>query len=106
MLTFLTSGATGQVAAEAASRLVVALDAVLHSTSDVSRHLLTQAARGMPGRALHELGRVLCEGAPDDVLSDALEWVLDTGCTSGGDACLGLVAACRFSCLDAERLAQ
>jgi hypothetical protein len=103
ILTVLTSGAAGPTAALPAARLSDALAAVLHSTSDVSRHLLTQAARGLPGRALHDLGKALCEGAPDHVLAGALESVLDTGCTSGADACLGLAAACRFSFGTAER---
>jgi hypothetical protein len=102
ILTVLTSGAAGPAVSPAA-RLSDALAGVLHSTSDVSRHLLTQAARGLPGRALHELGKALCEGAPDHVLAGALESVLATGSTSGADACLGLAAACRFSFLTAER---
>jgi hypothetical protein len=103
ILTVLTSGAAGPTAIPPAARLSDALAAVLHSTSDVSRHLLTQAARGLPGRALHELGQALCEGAPDHVLAGALDSVLDTGCTSGADACLGFAAACRFSFGTAER---
>jgi hypothetical protein len=104
MLTVLSSGAAGHSAVRTATRLIDAIAAVLHSTSDISRHLLNQAARGLPGRALHDLGKALCEGATDAVLADALESVLDTGCTSGADACLGLAAACRFSLVTAERL--
>jgi hypothetical protein len=101
MLTVLTSVAAGPAARPLASRLVGALTAVSHTTPDISRHLLEQAARGLPGRALHELGKALWEGAPDDVLAAALESVLDTGCTSGADASLGLCAALRLS-FDAE----
>jgi hypothetical protein len=64
---------------------------------------LDQAARGLPGRALHDLGQALIEGAPDDVLAGSLDFVLDTGCTSGADACVGMVAAFRFSFLNPER---
>jgi hypothetical protein len=103
MLTVLTSGAAGPAAVPVASRLIGAFAPLQHSTPDVSRHLLNQAARGLPGRALHELGKALWEGAPDDVLSDALQSVLDTGYTSGADACLGLAAACRLSLVSAER---
>jgi hypothetical protein len=104
MLTALTAGAGGPAEVPTASRLIGALASVLHTTSDVSRHLLSQAARGLPSRALHELGKALVEGAPDDVLADALRTVLDVGCTSGADACLGLAAACRLSFATAERL--
>jgi hypothetical protein len=102
MLTVLTSGAARTAAVPVASRLIGALAPLQHSTPDISRHLLNQAARGLPGRALHELGKALWEGAPDDVLSDALQIVLDTGYTSGADACLGLAAACRLSLVPAE----
>jgi hypothetical protein len=106
MLTVLTAGASGPAAAATASRLVGAVAAVPHSTPDVSRHLLNQAARGLPGRALHDLGKALWEGAPDEALAGALESVLDTGCTSGADGCLGLAAACRIAFLAAERPAD
>lgn len=102
ILAVLTSGTAGLTGVRAASRLVHALVPLLPSTSDVSRHLLHQAARGLPGRALHDLGHALMEGAPSEVLADALNLVLDTGSTSGADACLGLVAACRFSFTTAE----
>lgn len=87
-----------------ASRLARALAPALHSTTDISRHLLTQAARGLPGRALHELGRTLHEDAPDDVVRIALARVLDTGASSGADACIGLLATLQFL-LPAERIA-
>ncbi len=105
ILAVLTSGAAGPAGVRATSRLVRALTPVVASTSDVSRHLLTQAARGLPGRALHDLGKGLMEGVPDDVLADVLDLVLDTGCTSGADACVGLAAASRFLFLNPERLA-
>jgi Protein of unknown function (DUF2877) len=89
-------GLASAAAAEAASRLSSAMSPVLRATTDISRHLLVQAARGLPGRALHELGRVLVEGADAAGLARALAPVLDTGATSGADACLGLTAACRL----------
>jgi Protein of unknown function (DUF2877) len=104
MLAVLTSGAAA--ALPIASRLRGALAPVLHLTSDVSRHLLSQAARGLPGRSLHELGRSLLEGAPEHTLARALARVLDTGCTSGGDACTGLAAACHLSLLPSESVAS
>ena len=59
ILALLTSGAAGEVGERAAARLITALRCVLSGTSDVSRHLLCQAARGLPGRALHDLGQML-----------------------------------------------
>ena len=77
----------------------------LPSTSDVSRYLLDQAARGLAGRALHDLGTALVECASDEVLAHALDLVLDTGSTSGADACMGLAAAGRLSFLVTEKAA-
>jgi hypothetical protein len=103
MLTVLSSSAAGEKGAGLTARLVRALAPALPSTPDVSRHLLTQAARGLPARALHELGAAVVQGANGPVLENALQVVLSTGCTSGADACLGLIAACRISFLHAER---
>jgi hypothetical protein len=100
ILSLLTSGAAGLAGKEATSRLVEILAPILHETTDVSRHLLHQAARGLTGRALHELGQALLQDAPHNVLMDAIERVLDIGCTSGADACVGLIAACRFVFFD------
>jgi Protein of unknown function (DUF2877) len=105
ILALLTSGAGGAAGDRATSRLVKAIDCVLPRTSDVSRYLLHQAALGLPSRALHDLGRALVEGAPRDVLADALEVALDNGCTSGADACMGLAAACRFTFFDMQGFA-
>lgn len=102
ILALLTSGAAGAAGIRAASRLAGALSPVLATTSDISRHLLSQAARGLPGRALHDLGRAVIEGAPPEIFSTALALVLDTGATSGADACMGFVAACRSAFLNTE----
>jgi len=91
----LASGAVARTGEQDATRLAGALDRVLHTTTDVSRHLLQQAARGLPGRALHELGRALMEDTPHVGLADALARALDIGATSGADACIGLVTACQ-----------
>jgi hypothetical protein len=94
MLTAFTC-AGGSSGTNFAARLGRALEPALPATTDISRHLLAQAARGLPGRALHELGRTLFEAAPEAEARSALATVLDTGATSGADACLGLVAAIR-----------
>ena len=96
ILALLTSGAAGAAGERAASRLVSALAPVLPTTSDLSRHLLQQAARGLASRALHDLGQALMLDTAHDVLADAIELALDSGCTSGADAATGLAAACRF----------
>jgi Protein of unknown function (DUF2877) len=105
ILALLTSGAAGAAGERAMSQLVSALAPVLPTTSDVSRHLLHQATRGFLGRALHDLGQALMEAAPHNILTDAIELVLDTGCTSGADACMGLAAACRCIFFNTERAA-
>jgi hypothetical protein len=96
MLALLTSGAAGAAGERASSRLASALAPVLPTTSDLSRHLLQQAARGLAGRALHDLGHALMQDTAHDVLARAIELALDSGCTSGADAATGLAAACRF----------
>lgn len=101
----LTSGAAAAAGERAAARLAGALVRVLPTTSEISRHLLQQAMRGLPGRALHDLGKALVEGAAHEVLADRLEVMLDHGCTSGADACMGMAAACRFTFLNMEGLA-
>jgi hypothetical protein len=102
ILALLTSGAAGAAGERAASRLVSALTPVLPTTTDLSRHLLQQAARGLAGRALHDLGQALMLDTEHDVLADAIERVLDSGCTSGADAATGLVAACRYMFFKSE----
>jgi hypothetical protein len=103
MLAVFSSSAAGAAGAQITARLARALAPVLASTSDVSRHLLTQAARGLPSRAIHELGAAVIEGAADPVLEGALQVVLGTGCSSGADACTGMIAACRLAFFTAER---
>jgi len=105
IMAILSSGAAGEAGARAMERLVRAMMPALPSTTDLSRHLLAQAARGLSGRALHDLGRALVKGAADDALAAALAPVLATGATSGADACIGLVAAGRTMLIDAERFA-
>lgn len=101
----LTSGAAGEVGAIAAARLASAVEPLLHTTTEISGHLLRQAARGLPGRALHDLGQALGEGASHERTSTALQRVLATGATSGADASLGVAAAFRACFLNIQSAA-
>jgi hypothetical protein len=103
LLTVFSSSAAGAEGARITARLARALAPVLPSTPDVSRHLLAQAARCLPSRAIHDLAAAVVEGAAGPLLEEALRVVLGAGCTSGADACMGMIAACRFSFLTAER---
>ena len=105
VLTVLRSGAVGDAGARAGSRLVASLLPHLEATTELSQHLIRQAARGLPGGALHALGEALFEGSNGTRLMRALDAVLATGATSGADACLGLVAACRSLLPEYQRLA-
>ena len=82
-------------------RLARALAPALPTTTSLSRHLIGEAALGLPGRALHELGTALLSGAH---LAGATDRALATGATSGADAALGLVAGCRHPLLAPERV--
>lgn len=97
-LTVLASGIAGTSGARALAALTKTLSERSHTTSDISRYLLAQASRGLAGRCLHDLARLSFEGAPSSDLNAAVDAALATGATSGADACLGLVAACRFVC--------
>lgn len=84
------SGAAGAAAARALVRCLLPL---LPTTTDISGHLLRQAANGLFGRAVHELlSAVIADSAPER-LKKALERVLDTGVTSGADMCAGILAS-------------
>jgi hypothetical protein len=83
------SGAAGARDAELLRRAVVPL---LPSTTDVSGHLLRQAANGLFSRDLHEwLGTLIAEDRPGQ-MGEALQRVLESGATSGADACEGALA--------------
>ena len=82
-------------------RLARALAPALPTTTSLSRHLIEEAALGLPGRALHELVAALLSGAQ---LAGATDRVLATGATSGADAALGLVAGCRHLLIARERV--
>ncbi len=72
------------------------------TTTDLSAHLLRQAARGLFGRALHELVSALADDTAPDALRESIARVLAIGATSGADACAG-VARGRAAFLSSHR---
>jgi hypothetical protein len=106
ILAVLAAPAAGQAGAAAARSLRDAMRPWLAGTTDISAHLLRQAARGWVGRNVHELIVALIEDAPTEALQAAVQRVLDTGATSGADLCAGLLACARaFLVTHAERAA-
>ena len=80
----------------AAARLRAALAPALPTTTEISRALLGQASRGYVSRPVWELARSVLSGSAAAASARAQADVLAIGATSGGDACAGLVAACRL----------
>jgi hypothetical protein len=95
ILAVLAAPAAGQAGAAAARSLSDAMRPWLAGTTDISAHLLRQAASGWVGRNVHELIVALIEGAPTQALQAAVQRVLGTGATSGADLCAGLLACAR-----------
>jgi hypothetical protein len=95
ILAVLATPAAGQAGAAAARSLNEAMQPWLAGTTDISAHLLRQAARGWVGRSVHELIAALIEDAPPQVLQAAVHRVVATGATSGADLCAGLLACAR-----------
>lgn len=92
ILAVLTSAHSGSAGARDAELLRRALLPLLPTTTDVSAHLLRQAARGLIGRAVHELVSALLGDASPEQLSATAQRVVETGATSGADTCEGLLA--------------
>ena len=92
VLVVLTSPYSGMAGARAAESLGRALLPLLPTTTDVSRHLLRQATNGLFGRDLHELLTALIGVSSPQQLSDRVRRVIETGATSGADACEGVLA--------------
>lgn len=82
-------GSAGDRTAELFGRLLLPL---LPRTTEVSGHLLRQASNGWFSRDLDELADGLIGSASADELSKRARRVIDTGATSGADACEGLLA--------------
>ena len=83
ILAVLRSPLSGAAGAEAADALRRALLPLLATTTDISGHLLRQAASGLFARNVHELiGALLGDPTPSQ-LNDRVARVIDTGATSG-----------------------
>jgi hypothetical protein len=93
LLAVLTSPRSGAGGAAAARSLTQALLPLLPTTSEISAHLLRQAARGLCSRPVHELVCALLADTDRPHLSRAAQRVVETGATSGADICIGMLAA-------------
>jgi hypothetical protein len=69
-----------------------ALLPLMPMTTDISAHLLRQAARGLLSRDLHELVSALVGNPTPEQLTNTIRRVVETGATSGADTCEGLLA--------------
>jgi hypothetical protein len=103
VLAVLTSPHAGEAGAAASTSLCRALLPLLPTTTDVSGHLLRQAAEGLLSRDLQELVSALLVGQASRLpnngrreacptLKDKIRRVLEAGATSGADTCEGLLA--------------
>jgi hypothetical protein len=88
----LTSTHSGSAGPQDAELLRRALFPLLPGTTDISAHLLRQAAHGLLGRNVHELVSALIGSASPDQLNTSAQRVIETGATSGADTCEGLLA--------------
>jgi len=91
-LAVLTCPHSGMAGARAAESLGRSLLPLLPTTTDVSGHLLRQAASGLFCRDVHELVCALIGAPSPRELGEMVRRVIDTGATSGADACEGLLA--------------
>jgi hypothetical protein len=79
-------------AAEPADALRRSLLPLLPTTTDISGHLLRQAADGLFGRTVHDLVAALIGGCAPEHLRQAVQRVVAAGATSGADLCVGMLA--------------
>ena len=96
------SGAAGAREAESLGRAILPL---LWTTSDVSRQLLRQAAKGLFSRDIHELVLALLGNPPPQQLQNAVRRVIETGATSGADTCMGLLTFAPYFLIPREERA-
>ena len=92
ILAVLGSPYAGAAGAEAAAALGRSMLPLLPTTTEVSGHLLRQAAHGQFGRDLHELVTALIGDPAPGQLRESIRHVIETGATSGADMCEGLLA--------------
>ena len=100
ILAVLGSPHSGERGSAAFHSLRRSLRPLLPRTTDISAHLLRQAADGLVGRAVHELVGASIGNAGTSALREAVNRVVDTGATSGADMCMGLLASARSFLLD------
>jgi Protein of unknown function (DUF2877) len=91
ILAVLTAPHSGLAGARAAVSLGRALLPLLPTTTEVSGHLLRQATKGLFGRDLHEMVGALIGASSPRQLNEKVRRVIETGATSGADACEGLL---------------
>jgi hypothetical protein len=92
VLAVLTSRHSGTRGARAVELLGRALLPLLPTTTDVSAHLLRQAANGLFCRDVHELVSALLGDPSAPPLSEKVGRVIEIGATSGADTCEGVLA--------------
>jgi len=95
ILAVLTSPLAKPAGVEAARSLRTAMLPLLPGTTDISAHLLRQAAQGWFGRCVQELMTALIEQSATPVLMARARRVVETGATSGADVCAGVLACAR-----------
>jgi len=93
ILAVLASPQSGTPGARAVQSLCRPLLRLLPTTTDISGHLLRQAANGLFSRAVHELVCALIGDADLQQLRDTVQRVVETGATSGADLCTGMLAS-------------
>jgi hypothetical protein len=92
VLAVLTSPHSGMAGAKAAESIGRSILPLLPTTTDVSGHLLRQAAEGLFCRDVHELASALIGALSRQEFSEKVRRVIETGATSGADTCEGLLA--------------
>jgi Protein of unknown function (DUF2877) len=100
----LTAPEAGEPGATAARELAELIQPLLPRTTDISAHLLRQAADGRISRPLQDLIGALVADSDLETTRAAARVVVDTGATSGADTCMGVLAvAASFLLPYAER---
>jgi hypothetical protein len=93
VLAVLTSPHAHAAGFRAAQSLRSAVLPLLPRTTDISGHLLRQAAHGWFSQDVHELVSALIGDSASQQLRETAHRLVETGGTSGADMCVGLLAA-------------